>query len=67
MKFLLAICLTLSSAAAAELKIVPYPRKVETIDARMPLRGSVTIAVASNDPEDRFAAGLLAEIGRAHV
>src|SRR6266404_5809145 len=46
---------------AADLKIIPYPRKVERVDARLPLRGNVTIAVASGDPEDRFAAGLLKE------
>ena len=63
MRFILAMCLAVSSAAgaAADLRIVPYPRQVETTDARMPWRGTVTIAVASNDPEDRFAAGLLAE------
>jgi hexosaminidase len=61
MKSMLAICLATSALFAAELRVVPYPRKVETTDARMPLRGTVTIGVASNDPEDRFAAGLLAE------
>src|SRR5580658_4622138 len=61
MKFILAICLAASAATAADLRIIPYPRKVETIDARMPLRGTITISVASNDPEDRFAAALLAD------
>ena len=66
MKIILALCLAVFAAAAAaqprkELRVVPYPRKIETIDARMPLRGTITISVASNDPADRFAASLLAE------
>src|SRR5258708_24647215 len=50
-----------SVAHAADLRIIPYPRQVERLDARMPLRGTVTIAVGSGDAEDRFAAGLLKE------
>jgi len=65
MKTLLLICLTASSAFAAELRIIPYPRSVERnvqdTAARMALRGTVTIGVASGDAEDKFAASLLAE------
>src|SRR5580693_7639977 len=65
MKYILSICLAASAAFAAspekDLRVIPYPRTVETMDARLALRGNVTISVASNDPEDRFAATLLAE------
>src|SRR5437899_2796669 len=60
-KILLLVCLVATGAWAADLRIVPYPRKTERLDGRMALRGTVMIAVASNDAEDRFAAGLLKE------
>ncbi len=61
MKYILAVCLAASAAMAADLRVIPYPRNVELHDGRMALRSGVTISVASNDPEDRFAASLLAE------
>src|SRR2546421_8127431 len=61
MRFVLVVALLAATLSAADLRIIPYPRKIERTDARMPLRGTVTIAVASNDPEDRFAASLLKE------
>ena len=65
MKTLLLLCIAASTAFAADLRIIPYPRKVERLDARMPLRGTVTIGVASQiaseAAEDKFAASLLAE------
>src|SRR5579871_4885782 len=60
MKYALVVLLSVY-AFAADLRIVPYPREVSRQDGRMTLRGTVTIAVSSNDPEDRFAAGLLKE------
>ncbi len=42
-----------------DLRIIPQPRTVERKEGIFPLRGVVTIAVASGSAEDRFAAGLL--------
>lgn len=41
--------------------LIPQPRKVEPGEGSFPLRGPLTIAVASGNTEDRFAAGLLKE------
>lgn len=61
MKTVLLFVLTASTAFAADLRIIPYPHDINRLDERMTLRGTVTIGVASNDPEDRFAASLLAD------
>jgi len=45
----------------AELLLVPEPAEVTAGTGRFPFGRTVTIAVASRDPEDRFAAGLLEE------
>jgi len=47
-------------AAAAPLPLLPYPRQITTQAASLRLSDPVTIAVASDDAADRFAAGLLA-------
>lgn len=51
----------LPAFAQDDLRIIPQPRQVEVRDGTFPLRGTVTIAVSSGTPEDRFAAGLLKE------
>lgn len=45
--------------AGQDLRIVPQPRKVELGRGTFPLHGAITLAVASRDEADRFAAGLL--------
>jgi hypothetical protein len=51
----------LPAAAAAQLRLVPEPRSVQTQEGRFALRPRVSIAVASGEAEDRFAATLLEE------
>jgi hexosaminidase len=66
-----ALWLLVAPAARAELRLVPEPRSVRPGAGSFALKGTVAIAVPSNDPEDRFAAELLkAEIesaGGAHA
>ncbi len=47
------------SAAHAEPRLVPRPSRLQVGTGRLPLRGSLTIAVASGRAEDRYAAMLL--------
>jgi len=48
------------AAPAADLRLVPLPRSVVIGEGSFPLRGTLRIAVGGN-PEDAFAASLLAE------
>src|SRR5258708_4744865 len=60
MRLFAIVLLALSSiASAADLKIIPYPRSVERLDGRLVLKGTVLIAVAWNDADDKLAASLL--------
>jgi hexosaminidase len=52
-------------AAQAQLRLVPEPASIQMGSGRLALGSGVTIAVAGNDAEDRFAAGLLADEIRA--
>lgn len=56
---LLAALLLSAPPAYAEMRLVPRPRQVTPDAGVFPLRGAITIAVASADSDDWFAAGLL--------
>jgi len=56
---LAALAYLLPALAFAELRVVPEPSSVQNGSGRLALSGSVTIAVAGSDAEDRFAAELL--------
>ena len=55
------LTLAVPSLAIAQLRLVPEPFSVQPGSGRLALSGAVTIAVASNDAEDRFAADLLSD------
>jgi hypothetical protein len=56
---------SLPATTHAQPRLVPEPASLQLGSGRFPLGSGVTIAVAGNDAEDRFAAGLLADEIRA--
>ena len=58
---LLALCLVGLPLAAAELPLSPYPQQLRTGTGEFITKSHVTIDVSSKNPEDRFAATLLAQ------
>jgi hexosaminidase len=51
--------LLIPAATAAQLRLIPEPRSIQLGEGRLALRAPVTIAVASGEADDRFAAELL--------
>ncbi len=47
--------------AAADLKLIPYPRSLKSREGKLTITSPVPILVRPGSAEDRFAAGLLAE------
>jgi hexosaminidase len=59
--FLLTLCFVCGPLVAAELPLSPYPQQVSAGTGEFVTRSNVPIDVSSNDPEDHFAATLLAQ------